>query len=427
MPGRVDDGTDLHQHDRQEARRVHLAATPGGLDHPGQPEEGQGQRRPVRDVHGDHHVRRARWTSSSSAGEDRRQKVKKGDTLHLPVAFVHTQGDVSLSQSCAPDTIKEGATNCSVVGDEPRFEEHGRGPQLDGQQQAQDRGATGAKVARNRQAPRPADVTSRARRPASRRSRPVRAPSATCRSTPSACTPDPIGDEEIINFNVPSFVYGGVTYTSIGVDSNGYLVLGGGTSEDNNCCNLPAGPGSGRPNNVLAPFWTDLDGTGAPGIFADVLTDGVNTWLVIEYRVNVFGTNTLRRSRSWIGIDGTPRTSPSPMTRRDLPANPAGQDFLVGAENDIGQGDRASRPADRGPASHVDRSDPRRSADVQLDGPRAGRRHRQVTTEMDADGVLGDDHRQGPSSRSSSRPATPSRPTRRPVPRGAGRSRSTRC
>ena len=26
-----------------------------------------------------------------------------------------------------------------------------------------------------------------------------------------------------------------------------------------------------RPNNILAPFWTDLDGTGAPGIFADVL------------------------------------------------------------------------------------------------------------------------------------------------------------
>ena len=27
----------------------------------------------------------------------------------------------------------------------------------------------------------------------------------------------------------------------IGVDSNGYLVVGGGTAEDNNCCNLPAG------------------------------------------------------------------------------------------------------------------------------------------------------------------------------------------
>ena len=37
------------------------------------------------------------------------------------------------------------------------------------------------------------------------------------------------------------------------------------TSEDNNCCNLPTGPSPAPPNNVLAPFWTDLDGTGADG------------------------------------------------------------------------------------------------------------------------------------------------------------------
>ena len=102
-------------------------------------------------------------------------------------------------------------------------------------------------------------------------------------------TVTPIGDEQIINFNVPSFVFAGQAYSTIGIDSNGYIVVGGGTAEDNNCCNLSRSPNPARPNNVLAPFWTDLDGTGAPGILA-VLTDGVSDWIVVEWRVNVFGT-----------------------------------------------------------------------------------------------------------------------------------------
>jgi hypothetical protein len=149
-------------------------------------------------------------------------------------------------------------------------------------------------------------------------------------------TPIPIGDEDILNFSVPSFVYNGVTYNTVGVDSNGYVLAGGGTSEDNNCCNLPPGPDPARPNNMLAPFWTDLDGTGAPGIFAATLTDGIDTWLVIEYRVNVFGTTSSRVFQVWIGVNGTQDITyayPGPL------GDPNGQDFLVGAENELGQGD----------------------------------------------------------------------------------------
>jgi hypothetical protein len=151
-------------------------------------------------------------------------------------------------------------------------------------------------------------------------------------------TPIAIGDEDIINFNVPAFVYNGVTYARVGVDSNGYVLAGGGTSEDNNCCNLPTGPDPARPNNMLAPFWTDLDGTGAPGIFAGVLTDGVNSWIVIEYRVNVFGTTSSRVFQTWIGIDGVQDITYA-YDPTNLPGDPSGQDFLVGAENELGQGD----------------------------------------------------------------------------------------
>ena len=139
---------------------------------------------------------------------------------------------------------------------------------------------------------------------------------------------------------MPAFVYNGVTYTSFGVDSNGYLVAGGGDVEDNNCCNLPPGADPAPPNNMLAPFWTDLDGTPAAGdgIRAATLTDGVNTWLVIEWQVNVFGTSSNRHFQMWIGVNGTQDITFA-YDPAALPGDPAGQDFLVGAENVAGQGE----------------------------------------------------------------------------------------
>jgi hypothetical protein len=137
---------------------------------------------------------------------------------------------------------------------------------------------------------------------------------------------------------VPAFVYAGQTWTVLGVNSNGYIVVGGGAPEDNECCALPPGADPARPNNVLAPFWTDLDGTGAPGIFAAVLTDGVNSWIVVESRLNVFGTASLRVFQTWIGINGVEDITYA-YDPANLPADPFGFPFLVGAENSAGQGE----------------------------------------------------------------------------------------
>ncbi|HEX7277313.1 MAG TPA: hypothetical protein VF244_08060 [Acidimicrobiales bacterium] len=149
-------------------------------------------------------------------------------------------------------------------------------------------------------------------------------------------TPVPIGDENIVNFNVPPIVYAGSTYTRIGVDANGYLVMGGGTGADNNCCNLPNGPSPASPNNILAPLWTDLDGTGAPGVFAAAITNGVNQYVVVEWRVNVFGTTSLRTFQVWMGTNGVEDIT---FAYSSPPAAPGNQSFLVGAENSLGQGD----------------------------------------------------------------------------------------
>ena len=60
-------------------------------------------------------------------------------------------------------------------------------------------------------------------------------------------------------------------------------------SADNVRCPPQESPDAAPPNNVIAPFWSDLTGdAGTPagrpetGIYVDVLTDGVDSWLVVE-------------------------------------------------------------------------------------------------------------------------------------------------
>jgi Subtilase family/PA domain/Fibronectin type-III domain len=260
--------------------------------------------------------------------------VKGGKTLHLPVAFVHTQGVVTLSQSCLPTSIAVGATStCDVAATNQSFEpetvslKSSVGPRL---KILSASGATLANkvVSKN-------NVLLDGAHPGT----PDVAPGELFGYIPLSAfgvAPEPIGDEDILNFNVPAFVYAGATYTVLGVDSNGYVIAGGGTAEDNNCCNIPSGPDPARPNNILAMLWTDLDGSNANGIYAATLTDGVNTWLVIEYQVKVFGTSDLRTFQVWIGVDGVEDITYAYSAAQ---ANPNGQPFLVGAENEIGQGD----------------------------------------------------------------------------------------
>ena len=160
-------------------------------------------------------------------------------------------------------------------------------------------------------------------------------------------------------------------------------------AEDNNCCNLPTGPDPARPNNMFAPFWTDLDGTGAQGIFAATL-DGRRQHLD---RRRVSSQRLRDDQQSPLpGLDRHQRRHEDITFAYDpaaLPADPAGQDFLVGAENVSRSGRRDELPADRGPGGHLQR-------------PHAGRHDAygvtirfnkkgtyDVTTEMEASGVPG--------------------------------------
>ena len=91
-------------------------------------------------------------------------------------------------------------------------------------------------------------------------------------------------DESIVNFSVTEFEFGGETYDTVGMVSNGYLIVGGGTSADVDFVNQSF-PDPTAPNNVLAPFWTDLNPSAGGNLYAAILSDSTsdNAWIVLEW------------------------------------------------------------------------------------------------------------------------------------------------
>lgn len=140
-----------------------------------------------------------------------------------------------------------------------------------------------------------------------------------------------VGDETIVNFNVPSFKYGSETYTRVGIDSNGYVVIGGGTSQDNDCCNPQTFPNPARPNNVIGPFWTDLNPGAGGAERIGTLTDGTNTWIVVDWEgVPTFGTSDTQEFQIWLQIGATENVT---YAYGNLTGSGAATGLTSGAEN----------------------------------------------------------------------------------------------
>jgi subtilisin family serine protease len=143
-----------------------------------------------------------------------------------------------------------------------------------------------------------------------------------------------LSDETIVNFNVDPFVYAGKTYDTIGMVSNGYLVVGGGTSADVQFINQSL-PDATPPNNVLAPFWTDLNGSAGGNYYAYTLSDGAGSyWLVFEWEnAPNYSDGAPNTFQVWIGLNGVQDISfaygPS------LSQGDAGY-LTIGAENEFG-------------------------------------------------------------------------------------------
>ena len=140
-------------------------------------------------------------------------------------------------------------------------------------------------------------------------------------------------DESIANFNVPSFEYAGETYSTIGIVSNGYVVVGGGTGADVDFINTDL-PDPAIPNNILAPFWTDLNPSSGGRVLIQTLTDGTNSWIVVEWEsVRSFGDIETNTFQVWISY-----TQPDDISFVYGPdiGDGDGGFLTVGAENKFG-------------------------------------------------------------------------------------------
>lgn len=143
-----------------------------------------------------------------------------------------------------------------------------------------------------------------------------------------------VGDETLVNFNVPDFRFAGETWNRVGMVSNGYLVVGGGTGADIDFINQSL-PDATPPNNVIAPFWTDLNPADGGALRVAALTDGVNTWLVFEWE-NVPNFSVLSQKNSfqaWIGIGAVEDIT---MVYGETLTLGEGGFLTVGAENKFG-------------------------------------------------------------------------------------------
>jgi hypothetical protein len=283
-------------------------------------------------------------TSNAPSGQHFGQILFKSTTgaqTHLPVAFFNKQGAVTLTQTCAAPTLKVNqSTSCAVKAQNNAFSIAAVDVRSRVTSGLRIVSATGASVNSRHNSASVGPVALAGEKDA--------IPAIAAGTTPGGgyldlaalgIDPAPIGDEENLNFDVPDYLYGGKTYSQIGVDSNGYLVVGGSQSATDISFLPQTFPDATPPNGVLAPYWTDLDGTGAPGIRAGTVTDGTDTWIVLQWNTHVFGDATAAGGRNmqvWIGVNHVEDISYGYDTNAlGVPA-PAGAGLTVGAENVTG-------------------------------------------------------------------------------------------
>ncbi|HEX9995004.1 MAG TPA: S8 family serine peptidase [Acidimicrobiales bacterium] len=261
--------------------------------------------------------------------------------LHLPVVWTRSQGNIVLDQECADSRINTGdSTTCEVtvtnnslsntpVDATTRVSEQLRVVRVTGASKVDGRTVTAS------------DQSLAGRQLGNPTIEPGTTPAGNYLPLDAfGAEFEAIGDEEAINFDLPAFEFAGETFTSLGVTSNGYAVAGGVQGgEDIVCCPPQDMPDPERPNGVIAPFWTDLEGTDAEGIGALILADDEtgDAWVVIEWRLELFGTETQEVFQLWLGINGEEDVSYG-YDFDNLTQPPEEMGLSIGAENSAGTG-----------------------------------------------------------------------------------------
>ncbi|MFC7596436.1 S8 family serine peptidase [Terrabacter sp. GCM10028922] len=262
-----------------------------------------------------------------------------GHRIVFPITVVRGQASITLDKTCTPQTLAVGAnTSCTITATNPAFVDATVSivDQVPSRLDVVDASVTGGTLAGN-------TVTFNGTVPATDPPTVTVAPGSSPGggylplSAFGIAPTDGVGDDTITNFDGPGFTFGGQTYTRLGVSSNGYVVVGGGAGEDNSI-NNQSFPNPNRPNNVLAPFWTDLNPAAAGALRVSTLTDGQDTWIVVDWEgVREFSQPRLASFQTWIGINGDahPGTDVS-YAFGTIQGNGDGGFLTVGAENSSG-------------------------------------------------------------------------------------------
>lgn len=151
---------------------------------------------------------------------------------------------------------------------------------------------------------------------------------------PSGC-PSNCDDGGTVLGGLPAFSFNGETYTDVILSVNGTIEAGTSSGQAISAGNQQL-PSANAPNNLMAPFWTDLNLAAGGNWYSAVLTDGVSTFIIFEWEnVPFYGAanptigNTFQ---VWIQIkDGETSIF---YVYADIPVIPAG--LTVGVENSDG-------------------------------------------------------------------------------------------
>lgn len=225
--------------------------------------------------------------------------------VHLPVAITATPAQVRVTTSCAPTTVAvtDRATCTATATNEGDGATTVSGTTVvDAHLRVDAAGAPAAVTGPRSTALAPTTLAGRT--PGALTLGPTGA-SGYVPLDSLGVTPVRVGDQEALDVVLDRPVtFDGATSDRLGVSSDGYLVVGGIDDPAQLVCCPSRAPDHATPDGVVAPFWTDLTGTGAPGISVAAVTDGARHWVVVEWRLAVAGTGARRTFQAWLGQDG---------------------------------------------------------------------------------------------------------------------------
>ena len=133
---------------------------------------------------------------------------------------------------------------------------------------------------------------------------------------------------------LPTFTYNGQAYSSVIWSVNGTIEAGTSSGLAASASNRNM-PDAANPNNLIAPYWRDLNLCAGGNWYVGILSSGPSSWIIFEWEnVPEFGSPDAATFQIWVEADGGATAPAISYTYARL--DDATGNFTVGAENDTG-------------------------------------------------------------------------------------------